>query len=197
MADQCRAGARNGLGIGGGSSAVGQLNSTQTKTQRRNTQRLRSCQDSGAPWLWLVWPVWLGPSPHPSPSPTGTTPLSTCQEPGKLWAHVRQQHCQSARLANRAAARSDSWVVLAKARCPSLGQGCRKSGLILMVKSPGFLHPFRDMSVWSVWSVWLFRSCCRLLSSGSRSGSSRRDQRAAGQLLSFYLLTLTSPAYLG
>lgn len=102
---------------------------------------------------------------------------------------------KSARLANRAAARSDSWVALAKAHCPSLGQGCRKSGLILMVKSPGFLHPFRDMSVWS---VWLFFRCCCLLSRRSSSGGHGRP--AAGSQLPFstllapYLLNLTSPA---
>lgn len=146
-------------------------------------RELRSCQDSGAPCLARL-PAWLG-LPLTLPQPLDQTPLRPVKA-GKLWAHVRQQHCQSARLANRAPARSDSWVALAKAGCPSLGQGCRKSGLILMVKSPGFLHAFRDMSVWS---VWLFRSAgCLLSSSGSSSGSRSK------QLARSCSFPLTSPA---
>lgn len=140
----------------------------------RTTQRLRSCQDSGAPCLACLarLPAWLG-LPLTLPQPLDQTPLRPVKA-GKLWAHVRQQHCQSARLANRASARSDSWVALAKAGCPSLGQGCRKSGLILMVKSPGFLHAFRDMSVWS---VWLFSQ--RWLSVEQQ----RQQEQAAGSQL--------------
>lgn len=73
-------------------------------------------------------------------------------------------------------------MALAKARCPSLGQGCRKSGLILMEKSPGFLHAFRDMSVWS---VWLFpQRCCLLSSKRQRQRHRHRQRQAAGSQLS-------------
>lgn len=188
----CDSGSDSGSRGQSGSSALGQLTCTYTKkTENPKAKELSGLRStlSGPPARL----AWLPPLSH-SRNHWTRPPLRAVRAGKGLWAHVRQQHCQTARLANRAAARSDSWVALAKAGCPSLGQGCRKSGLILMVKSPGFLHEFRDMSVWS---VWLFRSAGCLLSSSSSSIGRQRQQEAAGSQLLLSLLAHSHFSCLG
>ena len=175
-----------GGGVQSGSCAIGQWDGTcnQTDGKRRgccvrSLPVLRSTLSCLSCLSCLSGPFWLGPSPL-SRSHDLTywdDPYKHLSSPGKLWAHVRHSSsCQSARLANRASARSDSWVALAKAGSPSLGQGCRKSGLILMVKSPGFLNAFRDMSVWS---VWLFSLLLPLFCSVEQQRQQRQTPQAA------------------
>lgn len=121
----CDSGSDSGNGGQSGSTALGQWTRTYTKRtgypEAKELSGLRSTLSgpSRPPGLAVQLPQPLG---RPLPS----LPLRPVRAGKPLGPCQNSKHCQTARLANRAAARSDSWVALAKAGCPSLGKAVGK-----------------------------------------------------------------------